>query len=104
MVCVLADNGLSHEIMENKIGLVDVITLEYQENKQALLKLPADEREHTASPPPDPGAPGSVQLSLEEMMIAKLIGSSGNFSSFLFFFLFLRFMSQSFQLQNIRMF
>lgn len=53
----LVDNGLYHGIIENKKALADVTTFEAWKNRQVLLQLPADEREHLELPPPNPDWP-----------------------------------------------
>lgn len=52
--------------MENEKGLAEVTPPEAGKHRQVLLKLPADEREHTGLPPPHPLSPWELLTSLEE--------------------------------------
>lgn len=67
--CALVNNDLYHGIIEIKEGLADVTTLKAWKCRQVLLKLPADDREHTS--PPSPGRSWELLTVLEEMLRAR---------------------------------
>lgn len=92
--CALDHGGLYRGIIENKKRLANVTTVEAWEQRQGLLQLPADETTSQGYLHPTLLAPGSVSMSLEEML--RAMADSEPEGTFPFYFIFFPFLKDSF--------